>query len=147
IFSLSADDLDPRLPPTLAFAGNDHPILALGDRARLAAMAYDFDALLALMQSENLTTVTLAHIEDAATFVTRNAFAIGGVLEDPATGAAAAALGGALVDLDWPGLRGGGTFAIRQGEDMGQPSHLAVTVSGTPGDPVRVGGKAHLITN
>lgn len=139
-FGLTADDLDPRLPPTLAFAGNDHPFIALKDRARLAAMAYDFEAMRETMEKAGLTTVSLLHIAGEALFDARVAFAIGGVVEDPATGAAAAALGGALVDLGWPGLAGGGRFTIRQGDDMGQPSTLEVTVTGRAGDPVRVGG-------
>lgn len=145
LFSLTPEDFDPRLPPTLSFAGEQHAILTLRSRDRVAEMAYDFEDGRALMQAEKLTTITLAYIEDEATFVTRNAFAIGGVVEDAATGAAAAALGGALVDLGWPAVQGGGSLTIRQGEDMGQPSRLSVTVTGTPGDPVQVGGRAHLI--
>ena len=49
-------------------------------------------------------------------------------------------LGGALVDLGWPGLAQGGSFTILQGQDMGAPSRLEVTVSGTPGASVRVSG-------
>ncbi|WP_171021605.1 hypothetical protein [Parasedimentitalea maritima] len=52
------------------------------------------------------------------------------MVEGPATAATAAALGGALVDLNWPTLQGGGIFQIRLGEDMGLPSTLNVTMSG-----------------
>jgi PhzF family phenazine biosynthesis protein len=48
------------------------------------------------------------------------------VVEDPATGAAAAALGGYLRDagmVDPPA-----TVLIRQGEAMGRPSRLTVTI-------------------
>ena len=38
-------DLDPALPPRVAFAGAFHPILALRSRARLTALDYDFDQL------------------------------------------------------------------------------------------------------
>ena len=44
-----------------------------------------------------------------------------------------------------PGLAAGGRFTIRQGEDMGAPSLIAVEVSGQPGAPVRVGGAARPI--
>ena len=137
-FGLSKADLDPDLKPHLAHAGATHAVLALHSRATLAAMHYDFAPMLALMQREDLTTISLIHREDADTFVARNAFAVGGVVEDPATGAAAAALGGLLVDLG----RGAGSFTIRQGEDMGAPSLLHVTVTGQKGDNVRVGGAA-----
>ena len=137
--------MDTRLPATLAFAGNQHAVLWLRGRADLAQMHYDFDTGRALMEAYDLTTINLIYIEDDATFVSRNAFAIGGVVEDAATGAAAAALGGALVDLGWPGLANGGSFTIRQGEDMGQPSVLNVRVTGRPGDSVSVSGTTRLI--
>lgn len=145
LFGLSDDQLDPRLPATLGFAGNQHAILALRNRADLKNMSYDFDTGLALMQEHDLTTISLLYVESDTVIVSRNAFAIGGVVEDPATGAAAAALGGALVDLNWPSLQGGGAFQIRQGEDMGQPSILNVTVSGKSGDSVHVAGTARNI--
>jgi PhzF family phenazine biosynthesis protein len=140
LLDLSPDDLDPRLPLLRAHAGVDHAVLTLRSRDRLAAMAYPFEPMKRLMSDAGLTTVSLLHITGPFHFAARNAFAIGGVVEDPATGAAAAALGGALVDLGWPGLAGGGTFQIRQGEDMGAPSDLTVTVSGQRGDPVAVSG-------
>ncbi|GAB1478502.1 PhzF family phenazine biosynthesis protein [Paracoccaceae bacterium] len=142
---LTEADLDPRLPLSRAHGGVDHAVIALARRERLAAMAYPFDRVKALMQQAGLTTISLIHIAAHDLFIARNAFAIGGVVEDPATGAAAAALGGLLVDLGWPGLAGGGRFTIRQGEDMGAPSLIAVEVSGKPGAPVRVGGAARLI--
>ncbi len=137
-FGLSEADLNPDLKPHLAHAGATHAVLALHNRATLADMQYDFAPMLALMQREGLTTISLLYREDADTFVARNAFAVGGVEEDPATGAAAAALGGLLVDLG----RGPGNFTIRQGEDMGAPSLLHVTVTGKKGDGVQVGGAA-----
>ena len=145
LFALRDADLDSRLPPRLAHAGNDHAILTLTDRTRLAAMDYDLATGRALMARHGLTTISLLHIVSDTDFASRNAFAIGGVLEDPATGAAAAALGGALVDLGWPALDGGGAFTIRQGEDMGAPSLLHVRVTGRPGDPIRVAGRTRAI--
>ena len=64
--------------------------------------------------------------EDAALFHSRNPFPVGGVVEDPATGAAAAALGGYLRDaslIDAPAA-----ITIRQGEAMGQLSMLHVEI-------------------
>jgi predicted PhzF superfamily epimerase YddE/YHI9 len=103
-------------------------------------MRYDFEPMRTLMNRASLTTVSLLHISAQDMFVSRNAFAVAGVIEDPATGAAAAALGGMLVDLGWPGLAQGDTFHIQQGEDMGQPSLLHVTVTGVPGASIRVSG-------
>ncbi|ASR00310.1 PhzF family phenazine biosynthesis isomerase [Streptomyces sp. 11-1-2] len=145
----SADDLDPALPPHVAFAGNDHLVLAAATRERLADLDYDYDALEAVMRRRGWTTVHLVWREvadDAAgaftngfVFHARDPFPVGGVVEDPATGAAAAAFGGYLRAL---GLVDGPTrVRIRQGEDMGRPSDLLLDV--TPDEPrVRVSGQA-----
>ncbi len=145
LFALRAEDIDQRLPLLRAHGGVDHAVLTLRDRARLAEMRYPFVPVKELMASAGLTTISLLHLTGPLTFASRNAFAVGGVVEDPATGAAAAALGGALVDLGWPGLTDGGSFRIRQGEDMGAPSDLTVTVSGRLGDPVLVSGAVRKI--
>ena len=50
------------------------------------------------MLANDLTTVDLVHREDPTTFHRRNPFPVGGVVEDPATGAAAAAFGAYLRD-------------------------------------------------
>ncbi|NOR36866.1 MAG: PhzF family phenazine biosynthesis isomerase, partial [Woeseiaceae bacterium] len=92
------DDLDPGIPPINAFAGAWHYILAVGNRDTLANLDYAFDALKALMLREGLTTLQLIWRERDDFFHSRNPFPIGGILEDPATGAAAAALGGYLRD-------------------------------------------------
>ena len=144
-FALTGADLEPRLPLSRAHGGVDHAVIALLRRERLAAMDYPFARVKALMQEAGLTTISLIHIAAPDLFMSRNAFAIGGVVEDPATGAAAAALGGLLVDLGWPGLATGGRFTILQGQDMGAPSRIEVEVTGKPGAPVRVAGRARQI--
>lgn len=143
LFGLAEADLDPRLPPALAHAGAEHAVLALRTRAALAAMRYDFDAGRALMQRAGLATIALVHAETDVRFHARNAFASGGVYEDPATGAAAAALGGYLRDLGWPH---GGAVDIVQGEDMGTVCRLHVAIPPAPGSSVRVSGTARIIT-
>lgn len=135
------DDLDPALPPHIAFAGNDHFVLAAATRERLAALDYDFDALEELMRRHEWTTVHLVWREspDRFDFHARDPFPPGGVVEDPATGAAAAAFGGYLraLGLVSEPVR----VRIRQGEDMGRPSDLAVDVR-PDDDRVRVTGRA-----
>ena len=142
LFALAPDDLDPRIPPAIANAGVDHLVLALRTRARLAAMAYDFKAGRMLMNANGLVTISLVHAETPRLFHARNPFAAGGVHEDPATGAAAAALGGYLRDLAWPH---GGEIEIRQGEDMGVPSRLVVGIGEEKGASVRVSGAARVM--
>ncbi|MDI1364237.1 MAG: PhzF family phenazine biosynthesis protein [bacterium] len=139
LFSLSGDDLDPNLPPGLAHAGANHLVLALKSRRRLAAMRYDLEAGREVMAREGLVTISLVFAETPRLFHTRNPFAVGGVYEDPATGAAAAAFGGYLRDLGWPH---DGAVDIVQGEDMGMRSRLHVQISAEPGSSIRVSGTA-----
>lgn len=139
LLSLTKDDLDMRLPPARIHGGADHLVLALHDRTQLAKMSYDLDEGRDMMRRHNLVTIMLVHIEGDRVFTVRNAFASGGVLEDPATGAAAAAFAGYLRDRGWPH---GGQFVIRQGEDMGAPSLIEVNLSSEPGTSVQVSGSA-----
>jgi len=143
LFGLSQDDLNPKLAPARIHGGADHLVLPLKERSKLAAMAYDLDAGRAFMHEHELVTVMLVYIETNQSFVARNAFASGGVLEDPATGAAAAAFAGYLRDKDWPH---GGSFTIRQGEDMGCPSTIHVTLNDTKGASVRIMGHTREIS-
>ncbi|RAG84811.1 phenazine biosynthesis protein PhzF [Streptacidiphilus pinicola] len=122
-------DLDPSLPPHVAFGGVEHLVLAAATRERLRALDYDFDGLAEVMRRHGWTTLQLVWRESAERFHARDPFPIGGVVEDAATGAAAAAFGGYLRDLD--ALPASGAFTIRQGEDMGRPSTL--TVASVPG--------------
>ena len=142
LFALEHADLDPRLPPAAIHAGADHLLLALADRGRLARMAYDQEAGRALMQAAGLVTIALVHVRDEQRFDVRNAFASGGVLEDPATGAAAAAFAGYLRDLGWPH---GGAIEIVQGEDMGMRSRIHASIPSAPGSSIRVMGTARLM--
>lgn len=122
----SPDVLDDALPPYVAYAGNHHPVLAVGGRQVLAGLDYDYAALAALMAERVWTTVQLVHRERPDLFHARDPFPPGGVVEDPATGAAAAALGGYLRGLGLvPHSR---RVMIRQGEDMGRPSELLVDI-------------------
>lgn len=143
LFGYPADALDARLPPAIIEAGARHLFLALDRRATLAAMKYDQAAGAELMRRAGVVTITLAFAETAQRFHVRNPFAAGGVYEDPATGAAAAALGGYLRDLGWPH---GGAVEIIQGEDMGMRSRLLVEITATPNDGVRVSGTARVMT-
>jgi PhzF family phenazine biosynthesis protein len=142
LFGWPGTPLDERIPPAIIHAGADHLLLALADRADLAAMHYDLEQGRRLMDRHGLVTIALVHAQGPAQFHVRNAFASGGVYEDPATGAAAAALAGYLRDLGWPH---GGRIDLVQGEDMGQRSLLRAEFDDTPGAPIRVSGRARLI--
>lgn len=142
MFGYAPADLDPRIPPALAHGGANHLVVMLKSRALLAAMHYDLDAGRALMQREGLVTILFGWAESTQRFHTRNPFASGGVYEDPATGAATAALAGYLRDIGWPH---GGVIDIVQGEDMGMRSLLRAEIPDVRGTSIRVSGTARVM--
>jgi PhzF family phenazine biosynthesis protein len=135
----SAADLHPEFPPKVAFGGVEHLIVPAISRQRLAELDYGFTELAEVMNAAGWTTVHLFWPENTDRFHARDPFPVGGVVEDPATGAAAAAFGGYLRDLgriDRPTR-----LTVHQGVDMGRPSELRIDVD--PVDPrVRVTGHA-----
>lgn len=132
-----AGDLDTALPPRIAYAGARHLVLAAGSRERLADLDYDFARLEALMHRLDLTTVQLVWRESPTVFHARDPFPVGGVVEDPATGAAAAAFGAYLRELAL--VPDAAVLTLHQGQDMGRPGTLAVELRA--GDArVRVSG-------
>ncbi|MGW4687571.1 PhzF family phenazine biosynthesis protein [Streptomyces sp. NPDC004244] len=132
-----AADLDPQFPPRIAFAGARHLVLGAATRARLADLDYDFARLEALMRRLDLTTVQLVHRAGPDTFHVRDPFPVGGVVEDPATGAAAAAFGAYARELGL--VPEAAVLTLLQGQDMGRPGVLTVELRAD--DPrVRVGG-------
>jgi PhzF family phenazine biosynthesis protein len=142
LFGYHGADLDPRIPPGFAHAGANHLVLALASRELLAAMRYDLEAGRALMEKHGLTTIVLAWADTPQRFHTRNPFAIGGVYEDPATGAGTAALAGYLRDLGWAH---GGAIDVVQGEDMGMRSLLRAEIGAEKGSSIRVSGTARTL--
>ncbi|KPC84588.1 MULTISPECIES: PhzF family phenazine biosynthesis protein [Streptomyces] len=132
-----AAGLAPAPAPRIAYAGARHLVLAAATRERLADLSYDFARLETLMHRLALTTVQLVWRESGTVFHVRNPFPVGGVVEDPATGAAAAAFGAyareaGLVPHD-------AVLTLHQGADMGRPGTLTVELR--PGDPrIRVTG-------
>ena len=127
--------LDLSIPPAKAYAGAWHLVLAINDLQKLATLNYDFERLKALMLREGLTTLQLVCRESTNLFHSRNPFPIGGVVEDPATGAAAAALGGYLREAKL--IATPTTMVIEQGEAMGRPSILTVEIPASGGIVVR----------
>jgi len=124
-------ELDRSIPPVKAYAGAWHLVLAVTEQHRLARLQYDFERLKNLMLREHLTTLQLIWRESSDVFHARNPFPVGGVVEDPATGAAAAALGGYLRAAKLVSTPA--TIHIRQGEAMGRPSQLTVEIPATGG--------------
>ena len=72
--------MDPTLPAKIAYARARHLILSASTRERLVGLDHDFEGLKEYMIRHDL-------------------FPVGGMVEDPATGAAAAALGAHLREI------------------------------------------------
>ncbi|GGS61775.1 oxidoreductase [Streptomyces violaceus] len=140
ILGWSEADLDPALPPRAAFAGAWHPVIAAASRDRLARLEYDMTALGTLMARTGWTTIDLVRRESPTVFHARNPFPPGGVVEDPATGAAAAAFGGYLRELGL--IPTPATLTVHQGVGMGRPSTITVTVPAETDTGIAVTGPA-----
>ena len=96
------------------------------------------------MAEPGWTTVHLFWAETPTLFHARNPFPPGGVVEDPATGAAAAAFGGYLRALHLVPVPS--RVAILHGQDMGAPSRLIVDLNDSaPG--IEVTGQATRLTS
>ncbi|MGI4859119.1 MAG: PhzF family phenazine biosynthesis protein [Janthinobacterium lividum] len=80
--------------------------------------------------------------ESDTRFRVRNTFAYGGVYEDPATGAAAAAFAGYMRALGWP-CSGG--IEILQGVEMGMPSRIRAGIPETSGSSIRISGTVRVL--
>lgn len=142
LFNYDSTDLDERLAPSRIHGGADHLVIALRSRAALARMKYEFEHGRALMDQKKLITILLVYAETQQVFHSRNAFASGGVYEDPATGASTAAFAGYLRDVAWPH---GGHIDIVQGEDMGMKSLLRAEIPDAAGSSIRVSGSARVL--
>ncbi|NLA66252.1 MAG: PhzF family phenazine biosynthesis protein [Leucobacter sp.] len=127
ILGLSTDSLDEQYPLRVAFAGNWHPILVLKDQTVFDNFSFEPQALRALMDEQEWRgTVTVLHAISAVSFEARNLFPVGSMTEDPATGSAAASLGGylrilRLVDVPC-------SVEVHQGSHVGRPSLLTVEI-------------------
>ncbi len=134
----SSDALDPALTPALTYGGAIHLLLALNNREQLGQVTYGFDDMKAVMLDNDLTTVNIVWRESENVFHSRNLFPVGGIVEDPATGAAAAALGGHLREIG--AVAPAVTLTVHQGDDMGRPSVIRVAIPKTGG--IDVAGNA-----
>ena len=143
LLGIAAADLHPDYPPMLAFAGNVHPVLVFSDTAAFDGFRFDPAEVRALMDAEGWAgTVTTMRVLGPLEFEARNLFPVGTMTEDPATGSAAASVGGylrALGLVDAPAR-----VLIRQGRHVGRPSLLTVDIPATGG--IVVSGTASIIS-
>lgn len=122
------EDLHQDLPPAIGDSGNLHPVLVAARRMRLDALEYDFDALQSLCRARGWVTLQLIAPMAPGVWRARNPFPWGGVVEDPATGSAAAAFLGYL--RAHAAIAAEEAITIEQGVEMGRPSRVTAVLSG-----------------
>lgn len=132
LLGVGLGDLAPAYPPRIAYSGNWHPVLVVADRTLFDAFGFDPEAVRRLMDVQGwAATVTVLHPIADGEFEARNLFPVGAITEDPATGAAAAAVGGYLriLGLVEPPSR----VLIYQGRHVGRPGLLTVDIPAAGG--------------
>jgi PhzF family phenazine biosynthesis protein len=132
LLGLTEADLDARYPVRLSYAGNWHPIVVLRDPAVFDTFRFDPTAMRALMDAESYTgTVSILLATSPTEFEARNLFPVGAITEDPATGSAAASLGGYLRSLG--SMDDAAPVIVHQGRHVGSPSLLTIHIPKTGG--------------
>jgi len=127
LIGVDRTDLDERFPPRLASAGNRHPVLAITDREVFDGFTFDPGTARAFIDAQGWpATIAVLHSLADDRFEARNIFPVGRITEDPATGSAAAAVGGYLRHLGFvhPPAR----IVIEQGRHVGRPGELTVDI-------------------
>jgi PhzF family phenazine biosynthesis protein len=141
-FSFSKNDLNEKYPIKVSFSGINNLILFVKNKKTLQEMKYDFEKVKELMINKNIVTINILWEENENLFHSRNAFAFGGVYEDPATGSAAIALGEYLRSM---GIKKSGEIEILQGFDMKQPSQLFASFEETLNSSIKVSGTCRFV--
>jgi trans-2,3-dihydro-3-hydroxyanthranilate isomerase len=126
-------------PRACSTTGVLHAFVRVPDRATLRALQPD----LAAIARFGVVDGVAAWCEHGDELAQRVFLPRIGIDEDPATGAACGGLGALRV---YEGAEPG-AITIRQGEELGRPSEIHVTIGGRSGAPeeVRVGGRAVLV--
>ena len=142
---LTPDDLDPAVPPGSAAAGVPYAFLPVRPDAVAWAEPHppELRRVLAGAGLGGHPGVVVVAFDRAGSRAHVRMFAPEvGVVEDPATGSAAVALGVFLVDRGVLAADGQTGIVVAQGAEMGRPSTLALTVHAEGGAAVRtaVGG-------
>jgi len=137
------------LPPGDVAAGQGAPIICTAGADFLFAGAVSRQALARARpgspDGDTVGTALVALDDLPDGIVHMRMFAPGaGIAEDPATGGAAAALPAYLRHIGRPSP----AFVIHQGDDMGRPSRIAVTVTtdDAGADTVRIGGGGRVMS-
>ncbi len=125
-----------RTEPIIAGTGVLFAIAEVKSRAALAACVVDNELFSKLDSdygyTEDFFSLLVFFEADDGILHTRMFAPLGGISEDPATGSAATALGALLAELNSVS-EGQFDFSVHQGDDMGRPSRMFVTVKKSAG--------------
>ncbi len=148
---LTAGDLDPRCPVQIASTGHSKVMIGMRQQERLHRLQPDLGALseLSAIHGSNGYFIFTLDAPEPELMAHARMFAPAiGIAEDPVTGNGSGPLGAYLVRhglLD--GSAGPVSFRCRQGQAMGRPGTVNVTVESEAGHPsrVKVGGRAVIV--
>ncbi len=129
----SADFRTDRHEPIEAGLGTNFTLAELQSTAALDTASPVIDAFRRAATDPGRLAV-LIYVRDGSRIEARMFAPLGGILEDPATGSAAAALAALLGKLDATSQ----SFEISQGVKMGRPSRISAEVTVEDGAPVEV---------
>jgi trans-2,3-dihydro-3-hydroxyanthranilate isomerase len=128
---LAPSDLVPHLPIVRAGTGLDHLMVPVRDEASLRRARRHGEACLAVTAATNTESLYLFVVRGAGDVMARMFDQADSIGEDPATGSAAGPLGAYLSEHGLAGMPG--SVTVTQGELVGRPSSLHVTVQGHVG--------------
>ncbi|MGR3513784.1 MAG: PhzF family phenazine biosynthesis protein [Paracoccaceae bacterium] len=129
-----------RHAPVEAGLGTEFTLVELTDAAALDAAAPNIDGFRSAATDPGRLAI-LAYVRTDQRIDARMFAPLGGILEDPATGSAAAALAAYLGQLDGRTQ----TFDIHQGVKMGRPSRIEASVTVENAAPVEVKIAGHAV--
>ena len=128
----------PGLPPQAASVGVGHLTVQL-EPGHVANLAPNVGRVKELLEHHGLTGMLVWSFSGAGRVHARVFAPAAGVLEDPATGSAAAALGVVLTQA--AGVTEPTRYTISQGAEVGRPSELLLAVNHTAARSIAVGGR------
>lgn len=147
LVGIAPEDIDERYPIKLGNTGNWHLLIPVKTRAAIDAARPNLDELARLNRSFNVSTTHLFTFDakEGYDLYTRDFAPAVGIPEDPVTGAANGALAGYLILEGILAHDRTHRLKIGQGDAVGRPGTLHVTI--TPGDAapvIQVEGAAHV---
>jgi trans-2,3-dihydro-3-hydroxyanthranilate isomerase len=133
--------------PRVAYTGLRQLMVPLSDVAALSSLEPDLSALGDIERQYEVTGISAFVLESPTAARVRFFSPISGIVEDPATGSAAGALGAYLASEGMLDVRDGtANVTVTQGIEIRRPSRIDVTVDAEGRTPTRVKVGGHSVT-